>query len=266
VQKPQDYPPLYWSPLAVAVPGFRAALLPGGRPSRGPHRPDPRYVHQPPGPTGRCDEDSLLNVMRGFSFALGARCQYCHVGGDGLSFEGVDWASDEDPDKRKARFMWAMVGDLKGTLAAMPDRDTPAVDIGCKTCHRGVPKPRLLTQEMRLALAEGSIEDAVARYRELRNGFLTDGAYDFGEWEVNTLAESLVDAGRHRDAIAIYELNREGHPTSGSILSALADAYLLVGDTTTAMSRLGIWLDLEPGNERVRGRLEALRSGGQSNP
>ena len=29
--------------------------------------------------------DSLLRVTRDFSFALGVRCQYCHVGGDGTA-------------------------------------------------------------------------------------------------------------------------------------------------------------------------------------
>ena len=29
----------------------------------------------------------LISVMRNFSFALGVRCQYCHVGGDGVCFE-----------------------------------------------------------------------------------------------------------------------------------------------------------------------------------
>ena len=53
--------------------------------------------------------DSLLQVMRGFSFALGVRCQYCHTGGDAVSFQGVDFASDDKPQKRNARFMLRMV-------------------------------------------------------------------------------------------------------------------------------------------------------------
>ena len=28
--------------------------------------------------------DSLVQTMRGFSFALGVRCHYCHAGGDGV--------------------------------------------------------------------------------------------------------------------------------------------------------------------------------------
>ena len=33
--------------------------------------------------------EKLIQRMREFSFALGVRCQYCHPGGDGVSFEGV---------------------------------------------------------------------------------------------------------------------------------------------------------------------------------
>ena len=47
--------------------------------------------------------------MREFSFALNVRCQYCHTGGDGISFEGVNFASDEKPAKVKARAMLRMV-------------------------------------------------------------------------------------------------------------------------------------------------------------
>src|SRR5688500_18713273 len=38
--------------------------------------------------------EQLTQRMREFSFALGVRCQYCHTGGDGVSFDGVVFASD----------------------------------------------------------------------------------------------------------------------------------------------------------------------------
>jgi hypothetical protein len=31
--------------------------------------------------------ERLTERMREFSFALGVRCQYCHTGGDGISFD-----------------------------------------------------------------------------------------------------------------------------------------------------------------------------------
>src|SRR5262245_1343443 len=67
--------------------------------------------------------DSLLQTMRGFSFALGVRCQYCHAGGDGVSFEGVNFASDEKPTKRNARFMLRMVDSLNAhAFSGLPRR------------------------------------------------------------------------------------------------------------------------------------------------
>src|SRR5262245_29807849 len=95
--------------------------------------------------------DSLIQIMRGFSFALDVRCQYCHTGGDGVSFAGVVFKSDEKPAKRNARFMIQMVDSInRVVLAALPVRSTPPVVVQCVTCHRGVSKPTTLE----LTLAE----------------------------------------------------------------------------------------------------------------
>src|ERR1043165_199505 len=51
----------------------------------------------------------LIQRMREFSFALDVRCQYCHAGGDGVSFDGVNFASDDKPAKVKARALLRMV-------------------------------------------------------------------------------------------------------------------------------------------------------------
>jgi hypothetical protein len=44
--------------------------------------------------------DALTQRMREFSFALGVRCQYCHAGGNGITFDGVDFPSDEKTAKK----------------------------------------------------------------------------------------------------------------------------------------------------------------------
>src|SRR5437773_9826032 len=89
--------------------------------------------------------DTLVNIMRGFSFALGVRCQYCHAGGDGISFAGVVFKSDEKAAKRNARFMIQMVDSInRVVLAALPVRSTPPVSVQCVTCHRGLSKPTTL--------------------------------------------------------------------------------------------------------------------------
>ena len=206
--------------------------------------------------------DSIVEVMRGFSFALGVRCQYCHVGGDGISFQGVEFASDDDPDKRKARFMLRMVETLNNSmLPMMPDRDASAVEITCKSCHRGRSKPALLTQVLRQVLDDEGPEAAVARYRELREQSPTAGMFDFGEWEMNVLGERLRDEGRHRDAIAIFELNLEHFASSVSILFELGGLYEAVEDVEGAIGYYERVLELSPENGRAEARLTALRGG-----
>src|SRR5687767_10125169 len=110
--------------------------------------------------------DSLLQVMRGFSFALGVRCQHCHTGGDGVSFEGVNFASDDKAAKRNARFMLRMVDSLNTTvLAALPERTKPPVVVECATCHRGLSKPTTLARTLAQTITEQGVDSAVARYR-----------------------------------------------------------------------------------------------------
>src|SRR5437868_12753154 len=89
--------------------------------------------------------DALTQRMREFSFALGVRCQYCHAGGNGISFEGVDFPSDEKAPKKKARAMLRMVDTVnKKLLSDVPSRAEPRVEVGCVTCHRGLPLPKTL--------------------------------------------------------------------------------------------------------------------------
>src|SRR5262245_50784373 len=71
---------------------------------------------------------ALTQRMREFSFALGVRCQYCHAGGDGISFDGVSFVSDEKPAKTKARAMLRMVDQINNVmLASLPARAQPRV-------------------------------------------------------------------------------------------------------------------------------------------
>ena len=62
--------------------------------------------------------EELIQQMRQFSFALGVRCQYCHTGGDGISFDGVEFKSDEKIPKVKARQMLRMVNEINTKVLA----------------------------------------------------------------------------------------------------------------------------------------------------
>ena len=168
--------------------------------------------------------EALTQRMREFSFALGVRCQYCHAGGNGITFDGVSFGSDEKPAKAKARAMLRMVEQINTVaLAQLPSRAEPRVVVECSTCHRGVAIPKSLqTTLFEVAKAEG-VPAAVAKYRDLRRNAIL-GQYNFGEWEINELARRLSESGNLQGAIDVLEMNREYYPASTDIPRLIAEA------------------------------------------
>jgi Photosynthetic reaction centre cytochrome C subunit/Tetratricopeptide repeat len=203
--------------------------------------------------------DTLLQTMRSFSFALGVRCQHCHSGGDGVSFEGVNFASDDKVAKRKARFMLRMVDSLNTrVLAALPDRTSPAVPIECVTCHRGLSRPTTLERTLAATIGERGVDSAVAEYRVLRREALDLGRYNFGEWSLNELARTLRNQGKSAEAVAMLELNAEFYTSSAAIDLALADLYRERGDRAKALQRYRRLLEKQPNNAAAKRRVEEL--------
>jgi tetratricopeptide (TPR) repeat protein len=202
--------------------------------------------------------ERLTQRMREFSFALNVRCQYCHAGGDGVSFDGVSFASDEKPAKRAARFMLRMVDTLnETTLAAAPARRSPPVKLDCVHCHRGSAVPTTLAAELTRVIDAAGIPAAVTRYKELRDN-MAAGRYDFGEWSMNELARSLSEQGKTEAAIAMLELNAEYYPKSASIDMGLAELHRQRGEKDKAIARYRMVLQKDPKNVPARRALEAL--------
>jgi photosynthetic reaction center cytochrome c subunit len=201
----------------------------------------------------------LVQRMREFSFALNVRCQYCHAGGDGVSFEGVSFASDEKPAKVKARAMLRMVDQLNGSiLPQLTARATPRVDVDCVTCHHGLALPKSLQTTLYEVIDGEGIAAAVARYRSLRQNTITFGRYNFDEWEMNELARRLGEAGKTDAAIAILELNGEFNPKSGAIDVMLGELHRGRGDREKAISSYRAALVKMPDDRLAKQRLEEL--------
>jgi hypothetical protein len=200
----------------------------------------------------------LTQRMREFSFALGVRCQYCHVGGNGVSFEGVVFASDEKPAKRTARLMLRMVDQLNTTtLAQLPARAEPRVVVECSTCHRGVALPKSLqTTLFEITQSQGA-PAAIAKYRELRAD-ANLGHYNFGEWEINELARRLNEAQKPEAAIAILEMNGEFYPKSPEIDVMIGELHRRLGNRDKAMERYRMALGKAPDHPMAKQRLEEL--------
>jgi tetratricopeptide (TPR) repeat protein len=207
--------------------------------------------------------EQLTQRMREFSFALGVRCQYCHTGGNGVSFEGVVFASDDKPAKRTARAMLRMVEQLNTTtLAQLPARAEPRVVVECATCHRGVSLPKSLQTTLFEIVEKQGAPAAVAKYRELRADALL-GRYNFGEWEINELARRLSEAGKPDAVIAILEMNGEFYPKSPEIDVMIGEQHRLLGNREKAIERYRMALAKAPQHPMAKRRLEELEKNPQ---
>jgi Photosynthetic reaction centre cytochrome C subunit/Tetratricopeptide repeat len=201
----------------------------------------------------------LTQRMREFSFALNVRCQYCHAGGDGVSFQGVSFASDDKPAKMKARAMLRMVDQLNNTLLAqLPARAEPRVEVDCATCHHGLALPKSLQTTLFEVIDKEGVAAAVARYRSLRQDTMTFGRYNFGEWEINELARRLVEAGNTQGAIAMLEVNGEFNPKSGDIEFMLGELHRTRGERDQAIKRYRAALEKAPQHQAAKQRLAEL--------
>jgi tetratricopeptide (TPR) repeat protein len=215
---------------------------------------------------GDISRDSLVFLMRSFSFATGLRCEDCHVMGDNNAFEGAQFELDDKVHKRKARAMLEMVHRINDELLpTLPERDQPILAVECKTCHRGLPKPFLLRTELHRVLDRDGIAAAVDRYRELRDREAMSGAYDFGEWEMNELAREVEAGGNTPAAIAFLKLNAEFHPESASIPGTLGPLYEQLGQKDDAIAAYRRVLELNPRSQAAQARLRAL-TGGEHQP
>lgn len=201
----------------------------------------------------------LVQRMREFSFALDVRCQYCHAGGDGVSMDGIVYASDEKPTKLKARAMLRMVDEINaGLLPKVPMRAEPRVSVDCATCHHGLPLPKTLQTTLLEIIEKDGVAKATERYRDLRQKTMASGKYNFGEWEINELARRLTAAGNTSAAIAILEMNAEFYPKSASIEFTLGELHRDRGEHEKAIHRYRAALQKNPEHQTAKKRLAEL--------
>jgi tetratricopeptide (TPR) repeat protein len=203
--------------------------------------------------------EALVQRMREFSFALDVRCQYCHSGGDGVSFEGVDFSADDKPAKLKARAMLRMTDEINTTLLPkLPSRAEPRVNVECVTCHHGVRLPKSLQTTLFEIAATDGAAPAIARYRALRSSDTLSGKYNFGEWEINELARRLAEAKKPEAAVALLEMNGEFYPKSAAIDIFIGELRLAAGDRDKALASFRQALAKSPDDARLKARIAEL--------
>jgi hypothetical protein len=199
--------------------------------------------------------EALVQRMREFSFALNVRCQYCHTGGDGISFDGVDFASDDKSAKVKARAMLKMMDAINTTLLAdIPSRAEPRVVVNCATCHHGLALPKSLQTTLFEIVQKDGAAAAVARYKELRAD-TTMGRYNFGQWETMELARKLAEAKNTSAAIAVLEMTGEYYPKSPEVDYQIGELHVMRGEKDLALTSLRRALEKRPGDAGIKARI-----------
>jgi tetratricopeptide (TPR) repeat protein len=204
----------------------------------------------------------LINTMRGFTFALAVRCQYCHVFKDGTSPDDLNnftFKLDDKPTKDKARLMLRMVATINDSiLPKLASRADPGVRVDCVTCHRGLPLPRTLDAILAQTINKQGVDSAVVQYKNLREGFMPLGRYNFGEGTLSELVRQLVADGEPAAALRMLELNQEYYPASAGIDYQMAEIHRLRGERDHAIGRYKKALEKMPNHAQARQRLQEL--------
>ncbi len=202
----------------------------------------------------------LSNTMRGFTRALGVRCQHCHVGEEGTPFSEWDFASDDKPEKEIARAMMRMVQDLNTTyLAEMNALPENRVQVTCTTCHRGIARPQPLEHVLAEFLPTHGTDATIDHYHSLREQYYGSFSYDFSESVLRGFGSQLAETGQPDDALAFMELNLTYYPDSWQTLFGIGQVYLQKQDTAAAIQHLERALGINPNAPPLQRTLEALK-------
>ena len=118
--------------------------------------------------------------------------------------------------------------------------------------------PKLSIARKLLATIDAeSLDAALTLYEEMRTTAAT--RYDYSEPELNGLGYTLLDRGRHADAIRVFQLNVRQFPTSSNAFDSLGDALLRSGRRVEAAQAYTRALELDPSNVNVRAKLLRLK-------
>jgi hypothetical protein len=203
--------------------------------------------------------EEVIAIMRGFTAALGVRCQFCHVGREGMPLDSFDFASDAVHEKEMARGMMRMVAELnEEILPEILDHHESTVRIQCMTCHRGAARPIMLEDSLGAVVESFGADSLVPVYERLRERHYGRFAYDFGERSLNVLAARLMAADRSAEARTVLELNARNFPESANVAFELGRVYEALGEEALAIEQYEKALRLQPEHAGARRRLDEL--------
>jgi len=214
-----------------------------------------------------CTRQQVIDVMKTWTGDLGVRCQYCHVGQEGLPFSEWDFPSDEKDTKRRAREMVQLLEEVNHRLSAMPSihgAATPPVAT-CGTCHRGVWRPRKIEDVFEETRAASGLPAAITQYKDLRKASLANGNYDFSARPLTRQARRQLDAKDIAGARQVMDMAIELGLDNLSVRMTLVDIALADGDRTGALAQLDKAMAL-PLSEDEKGWVKERRAEIENKP
>ena len=200
----------------------------------------------------------VLQTMQSIAAALGVQCNYCHVmeGRGGRN----DMASDDKATKKAARGMMMLTRDINSKLSFAVGKPSGAItNVGCATCHRGVPIPKLLPEVVTEAARSGGPTAGLAKYKELREKFYGGQSYDFSESGLLQVAQRANTANKPDDALAYLQANLEYYPKSSRTYLVMSQVHNAKGDKAAAIIDLEKAIELDPNNTQAKTQLENLK-------
>jgi hypothetical protein len=200
----------------------------------------------------------VIGMMRNFAGSLGVRCQFCHVGEEGMPLDSFDFAVDKKRTKLVARQMMHMVQEINRRIDTIPERPDTTLEVTCVTCHRGVSRPVPLGALISDVTLTAGSDSAIRTYRALRQRYYGRDAYDFGEFSLNSAAFRVGRAGKYDGAFALLQLNEEYFPSSSPMYVFRGNINLMRGDTTAAAAAYREAIRRDSTNSEARGRLRDI--------
>ena len=201
----------------------------------------------------------LRPVMIGFTKALGVRCSYCHKGEEGKPLSTYDFASDENPNKNRAREMYRMLNEIDEHLKRIEPSGDKRVNMWCHTCHHGRPRPMTLDEELNEHYRKKDLQAALDDYADLKKKYYGRAAFDFGEDSLNVFAYTLLENNDTTGAIQVFKLNAETFPDSPNVWDSLAEGYSKAGDLKKAQENYEKALRLDPANQSAKDALTRIK-------
>ncbi len=198
----------------------------------------------------------LRAPMTGFARALGVRCSHCHVGEPDKPLSTYDFASDDNPNKNRAREMLRMLGSVNDHLDKIEPSGDQRVNMWCHTCHRGRPRPMTLGEELGEAYRAQGMDAALAHLAKLKKDYYGKGIYNFeNERAFNQLGYAALEHHDTAGATQIFTLATEAFPESANAWDSLAEAHMKAGKTELAEKAYRKSLELNPKNQNARDML-----------